>query len=232
MVPECETFRFGPGAVKKSSRAVIFPVVVGQTVFLLRAGLLDEEVPLLVSLGVLKQLGSVIDVAEKTIEFETFQNAKVPLEVVAGHLTMDLQPKRASAPQKQLAPEMREQVRQGQEATILRPSSENVVLVWPYHQSHHVATTAKPQEDSDSHQTDTAHGQTNGSSGDFQDSSLPNHWTYRVYWRSRAGEMFPGPRQRRRPLDALAHRMRHEARGQVRRVEVSKQAADRLLWPQ
>ena len=128
MVPECETFRFGPGAVKKSSRAVIFPVVVGQTVFLLRAGLLDEEVPLLVSLGVLKQLGSVIDVAEKTIEFETFQNAKVPLEVVAGHLTVDLQPKRASAPQKQLAPEMREQVRQGQEATILRPSSENVAL--------------------------------------------------------------------------------------------------------
>ena len=28
-VPAKETFRFGPGAVKKSSRAVIFPVAVG-----------------------------------------------------------------------------------------------------------------------------------------------------------------------------------------------------------
>ena len=33
--------------------------------------------------------------AEKTIEFQTFQNVKVPLEVVAGQLTMDLQPKHA-----------------------------------------------------------------------------------------------------------------------------------------
>ena len=47
-----ETFRFGPGAVKKSSRAVIFPVAVGQNVFSLRASLLDEEVPLLISMGV------------------------------------------------------------------------------------------------------------------------------------------------------------------------------------
>ena len=57
VVPDNETFRFGPGAVKKSSRAVIFPVAVGQTVFLLRASLLDEEVPLLISMGVVKQLG-------------------------------------------------------------------------------------------------------------------------------------------------------------------------------
>ena len=46
VVPDKETFRFGPGAVKKSSRAVIFPVAVGQNVFLSRASLLDEEVPL------------------------------------------------------------------------------------------------------------------------------------------------------------------------------------------
>ena len=49
------------------------------------------------SMGVVKQLGSVIDVAEKTIEFRNFQNAKIPLEVVAGQLTMDSQPKPASA---------------------------------------------------------------------------------------------------------------------------------------
>ena len=44
VVPDNETFRFGPGAVKKSSRAIIFPVAVGQTVFLLRASLLDGSV--------------------------------------------------------------------------------------------------------------------------------------------------------------------------------------------
>ena len=49
--PDNETFRFGPGAVKKSSRAVFFAVAVGQNVFLLRASLLDEEVSLLLSVG-------------------------------------------------------------------------------------------------------------------------------------------------------------------------------------
>ena len=137
VVPDNETFRFGPGAVKKSSRAVIFPVAVGQNVFLLRARLLTEEVPLLISMGVVQQLGSVIDVAEKTIEFRNFKNAQVPLEVVAGHLTMDLKPKHASALQKQLTPQMWEQARQGQEAIILRPSSEK--LVWTYHRSHIVS---------------------------------------------------------------------------------------------
>ena len=57
VVPDNETFRFGPGAVKKSSRAVILPVAVGRNVFLLRASLLDEEVPLLISMGVVKQFG-------------------------------------------------------------------------------------------------------------------------------------------------------------------------------
>ena len=120
VLPDNETFRFGPGAVKKSSRAVIFPVVVGPNVFILRASHLDEEVPLLISMGVVKQLKSVIDVAEM------FQNVMVLLGVVAGHLTMDILPKRASALQKQVMPQMWEQARQGQEVTILRPSSENV----------------------------------------------------------------------------------------------------------
>ena len=46
-VPDNETFDFfGPGAVKKSSGAVIFPVAVGQNVLSLRESVLDEEVPL------------------------------------------------------------------------------------------------------------------------------------------------------------------------------------------
>ena len=52
---------------------VIFPLAVGQNVFLLRASLLDEEVPLFISMEEVKQLGSVIDVAQKTIEFRNFE---------------------------------------------------------------------------------------------------------------------------------------------------------------
>ena len=96
--PDSATFRFGPGAVKKSSCAVIFPVAVGQKRVALESMSCGRGVPLLISMGVVKQLGSVIDVAENTIEFRNFQNAQVPLEVVAGLLTMDLQP--------QLTPQM------------------------------------------------------------------------------------------------------------------------------
>ena len=85
-------------------------------------------------MGVVKQLESVVGVAQKTVEFRNFQNAKVPLEVVAGHLTMDLKPKHASALQKQLTTQMWEQARQGQVSTILPPSSEK--LVWTHHRSH------------------------------------------------------------------------------------------------
>ena len=85
--------RFGSDLERsRSSRAVIFPFAVGPNVFFLGASLLDEEVSLLIIMELVRQKRSVKDVAEKTIEFRTFQNAKVPLEVVAGHLTLDLKP--------------------------------------------------------------------------------------------------------------------------------------------
>ena len=61
LVPDIETFRFGFGALKKSSHATIFPVAVGQNVFFpfLRGSLLDKEVLLLLNMEVLKQLGGV-----------------------------------------------------------------------------------------------------------------------------------------------------------------------------
>ena len=70
--------------------------------------------------------------------------------------------------------------------------------------------TVTPPKDPDHHQTDTAHGLTNVSSRHFQASSSPNHLAYGVYWRSRAGELLPVRRWRRRPAHALAHRMRYE----------------------
>ena len=97
----------------------LFPRLLWDKTCSLRARLLDEEVPLL---GVVKQLGSVIDVAEETIELRNFQNSQLPLEVVAGHLTMDLQ---------QSTPQMWEQARQGQEAAILHRLQKTLV----YHPS-------------------------------------------------------------------------------------------------
>ena len=108
--------------------------------------------------------------AEKTIEFRNLENAQVPREVVAGHWTMDLQPKPASALQKQLTPQMWEQARQGQEATILGPSSKKHGLD-SSSITHPVATTPTPTKDSDHHETDTAHGQMDASSCHFQASS-------------------------------------------------------------
>ena len=121
---------------------------------------------MLISMGLVKQSGSVIGEVEKTIEFRIFQHAQDPLEVVAGHLTMDLKLKHASALQTQLMPQMWERARQGQ-ATIPGPSSENIGLD-SSSVTHHVATTATPPKDSDHHQTDTAHGQMDVSSFHFQ----------------------------------------------------------------
>ena len=150
---------------------------------------------------------------------------------------MDLQPMHASALQTQLTPQMWERAQQGQEATILQPSSEKVGLALSSN-THHVAMTATPSADSDHHQTDTAHGQTDASSCHLQASSLPNHLTHGVSWRYRAGKLFLRRTWRRRPVEALAHRVRHEddvsimvsegrdfgerkIRGEVRRVDVS-----------
>ena len=200
----------------------------------------------MISMGVAKQLGSVIDVAQRTIEFRNFQNARVLFEVVAGHLTVDIQREHGSALQKQLTTQMWEQARQGQEATILRPYSEELG-VDSSSIIHHVAMTATPPQDSCHHPTDTAHVQTDVSSRHFQSSGLLNHLAYGVYGRFRACELLPVRRWRRRPVDALAHRMRHEGdfsimvsgspdprerttRSKVRRLEVSNRQQTNHFW--
>ena len=158
---------------------------------------------------------------------------------------MDLKPEHASALKKQLTTHLWEQARQGQEATILRPSSENIGsdLSSIIHQ---VAMSATPPQDSYHHQTDTADVQTDVPSCHFQASSLLNNLAYGVYWRSRAGELLPVRRWRRRPVDAQAQRMRHEGdvsikvsgnpefrertiRSNVRRIEVSNRQQTNYL---
>ena len=165
LVPDSETFRFGPGAVKKSSRAAIFPVDVGQNVFLLRASLLKEEVSFMLS-G--EALGSVIDVAEKTIDFRNFQNDKVPLEIVAGHLTSDLKPKQASALQKTVDTS---DVRTGTSGVRRSHFFDRLQkkMVWIHHPSH-IMLPRPPHRQKTLLTTrlTPVHGQTDVSSCDFQ----------------------------------------------------------------
>ena len=167
VVPDSETFRFRPGAVKKGSREVIFPVAVGQNVF-----------------------WSVIDVEQKTIEFRDFQNAKVPLEVVAGHFTIDLKPKHASSLQRHLPTQLWEQARHGHEVT-LRPSSARNEGLKSSSIAHHVSMTATPSKDPSHHKTFTAHVQTAASGLNCHVQSPLPHLAHGVYGRSHAGELLP-----------------------------------------
>ena len=141
----------------------------------------------------------MVDVAEKTIELRNFHNAKVPLEVVAEAHFCTSETVDAT------------DVGKGTSGTggynswtIFRKVRLDFSSI-----THHVAMTATPSKDSYHHQTDTAHGQTDVSSGHFQASSLPNHLACGVHWRSRAGELLPVRRWRRRPVDALAHTILH-----------------------
>ena len=77
VVPDSETFRFGPGAVKKFSYSY-FPDCCGTKRVLLGRMPSGRAGPLVAQLGSGEaDYRRQIDVAEKTIEFRTIQNAKV-----------------------------------------------------------------------------------------------------------------------------------------------------------
>ena len=57
VVPDNESFRFGPGAVKKSSRAVIFPVSCGTDRVLLESKLSGRGGPLVGQYGSVEASG-------------------------------------------------------------------------------------------------------------------------------------------------------------------------------
>ena len=69
--------------------------------------------------------------------------------------------------------------------------------------------TATPPKDSDHRETDTAHGMDVSSFHSQAPSSL-NHLAYGVYWRSRAGNLLPVRRWKRRPVDALVRKTLYE----------------------
>ena len=139
-------------------------------------------------MGVVKQLGSVIDVAPEIIELRNFQNGKVPLEVVAGHLTTDRRPEHASALQKQLTTT---DVGTGTSGTGGYNSSTVFRKTWFGLSIDHTSWCH------DRHRTLIITKLTQRTAKrtfrvvTFKPSSLLNHLAYGVYWRSRAGESLP-----------------------------------------
>ena len=134
----------------------------------------------MISMGVVKQPESVTDVAQKTIEFRNIQNAKVPLEVVAGHLTMDLRPKHASSFQRHLTTQMWDQACHGQEVTF-RQSSERHAIHDPS-VVHHVVKTAAQSKRHIHHDAPTGHVHNAVEDNHLCDIGLSPHLAHGVYW--------------------------------------------------
>ena len=68
-VKEIGTFRFGPGSPIKSTFAVLVPIEMDNATFLLRLGVIDKEVPALMSKSVVKGFRGVVDMDKMRLEF-------------------------------------------------------------------------------------------------------------------------------------------------------------------
>ena len=155
-----ETFRFGPW----QSRRVLaqsFSGCCGSERFLLRASILDEEVPLSISTGVLKQLVSVSTEENRISKLSkcegSSRSCRWPLDDGS-------QDEARFFTSETLTTQMWEQASHGQEAT-LRPSSERNKGVNPQSIAHHVSMTVTPSKDPSHQKTSTASSLSNGSVG-------------------------------------------------------------------
>ena len=85
-VDEARPFRFGGGPRISSTHAVIMPIQLegSKRAATIRVSVVDQEIPLLLSKAVLKQMGMVMDLERGTVEFNNL-HTKVPLsETKAG----------------------------------------------------------------------------------------------------------------------------------------------------
>ncbi|CAE7350390.1 NLRC3, partial [Symbiodinium necroappetens] len=85
-VDEARPFRFGGGPRISSTHAVIMPIQLqgSRRAATIRVSVVDQEIPLLLSKTVLKQMGMVMDLERGTVEFNNLQT-RVPLrETKAG----------------------------------------------------------------------------------------------------------------------------------------------------
>ena len=143
--------------------------------------------------------------AKKTIEFRDFQNAQVPLEVVAGHLTMDLKPKHAFCTSETVDATDVGQARQGQSSTVFKNIDlDSSSLTHPVARQPHRQRTL----------TITKMTQLTVKWMSRVFTFMPR--VHRAIWHTEfTGDLvlvtlLPVRRWKRRPVDALVRRMLHE----------------------
>lgn len=88
VVPDSQPFRFGDGPKVRAREAIIFPIYVGQCdhAVLIRASIVMEDVPLLMSSSVLKAMGAVVDLAEDKYVFKALNVECKMTSTGTGHI--------------------------------------------------------------------------------------------------------------------------------------------------
>ena len=84
--PEHEPFRFGPGARVYSEKAAYVPMGLGGKVVFAKVSLVDADVPLLLSKGLLEGLGMIMDMGKKEIIFKTVDALVRCFDTSTGHM--------------------------------------------------------------------------------------------------------------------------------------------------
>ena len=92
VIDESRPFRFGAGPRIMSRYAVIMPISIPQAKKWahLRVSVVDQDVPLLISKGAMKQLGVVLDLEHGKVEFKKLEAAVPPRETKTGLCGFDI----------------------------------------------------------------------------------------------------------------------------------------------
>eukprot|EP00438_Fugacium_kawagutii_P005300 Skav213865 [mRNA] locus=scaffold2366:336381:344444:- [translate_table: standard] len=85
---QTERFQFGAGEPLTSTHVTFFPVGIENHLCVLGTHVIDAKIPLLCSLSVMKKLALTIDIGEQTAIVGAFNNLKVPLVKMLGHLAI------------------------------------------------------------------------------------------------------------------------------------------------
>lgn len=99
-VPDREPFRFGPGKRIWSEKALVFVVVWGRHMVVLRVSVVQPHAPCLLSKPVFQMLGGVIDLAESTVTFKGLNSKTERLhDLTTGHIAIELVKPGAQTPE-------------------------------------------------------------------------------------------------------------------------------------
>ncbi|CAK9038397.1 unnamed protein product [Durusdinium trenchii] len=86
--PQSERFQFGAGEPLVSKTLALLPIGIDKRMCVFGVNILDASIPFLCSLNLMNQMGLQLDLANQTAIIGAFNNHKVPLTKVLGHLAL------------------------------------------------------------------------------------------------------------------------------------------------